>query len=164
VAEDDVPGVQRRFGLGSAQAGTQPRGQRAAIDLDAAQPRQVEADQSRVRAPQRLDPADHAGSAAERHHRDALGGADLQHPPHGLAVGGQQDSVRSGLEPAPAQPHQVHIAAAGRVAHPVLGRVEDGVGADRLDEGGGQRLGRRQAEVCELGYPRLGLQLAEPLT
>jgi len=42
MAEHDSLGVQRRFGLGAAQAGAEPRGQRAPVDRDLAQRRQVE--------------------------------------------------------------------------------------------------------------------------
>ena len=72
VAEDEPVPRQRRFGLRAAQAGSQGRGQRAAVDLDSAQAAEVEADQALVGAAQRLDAADDAGPAPEGDDRDAL--------------------------------------------------------------------------------------------
>ena len=67
-----------------------------------------------VVAAQRLDPADHAGAAAEGDDRDSLGGADLDRPPQRLGVGGHQHRVGSVLERAVAQPRQVDVAASRR--------------------------------------------------
>ena len=65
----------------------------------------------------------------------------------GRGVGWQHDRVGRGLEAAAAHPRQVGVAAAARVAQPVLGRGEDVLGADRLDQRRGQRLRRRAART-----------------
>jgi hypothetical protein len=49
-----------------------------------------------------------------------------------------------------------------RVAQPVLVAAEDGVLADRLDQGPGKRLGGRQREVLEGSSARRRGQLADP--
>ena len=163
MAEDDALGAERRFRLGTAQAGAEACGQRPAVDLDRAQPGEVEADQTRVPAAQRRDPADDAGAAAVGDDGDPLCGADVEHAPHGRRVAGKQDGVGRGVEAAAAQPRQVGVAAAGRVADPVLSPGEDVLRPDCLDQARRQRLGLRQLEALQLGGARPGLELADPL-
>ena len=108
--------------------------------------RQVEADQPAVGAAQRLDPADDAGAAAEGDDGDALGRRRRSSTRlHRVGVGGQHDGVGRRLELAGAQPGEVDVAAAGRVAEPVLGAGEDVLLADRLDQRLRQRLGAAAA-------------------
>ena len=71
---------ERRFGLGTPESRTQCCGQRVAIDLDSAQPREVEADQPPAPTAQRLDSADDAGATTEGDDRNALRGAGVQDP------------------------------------------------------------------------------------
>ena len=162
VAEGEALGAERRLRLRPAQPGAEPRGERGVVDDDFAQRGQVEADQRRVGAAQGLDPADHAGAAAERHHGDVVRRAGVDQPTDGGRVGGDEDRVGSVLQPARAQPRQVDIAAADRVAQPVLLAVEDRVGADRVDHGARQRPRLGQVEIVDPRRQRPRFELADP--
>src|SRR6187551_713348 len=151
MAEDKTLGVEGGFGLGPTQTRAEDGGERAPVDLDPANAGEIKTDEALVGPAQRLDPADHAGPAAVGNDGDSLSGADLKHKAHRLGVGGQQDGVGGGLEAPTAQPGQVDVTASGRVADPVLGGGEDGVGAHSVDQNLGQRLGGGQLEAVQLG-------------
>ena len=87
MAEGGAAGAQGRLGLGAGQARPEPRGQRGRVELDRAQPREVERDDGVVPAADRLEPADDAGAAAVGDHRDAVRGAGAEHRLDGRGVG-----------------------------------------------------------------------------
>ena len=164
MPEDEPLAAERRFGLGPAQAGAERRGQRAAVDVDAAQAGEVEADQPRVGAAQRLDPADDAGAAAVGDDGDALRGAGLEDRRQPPGVVDEDDGVGGRLQPARAQPGEVGVAAAGRVADAVLGADEDVLGAGRVEQRLRQRLRGGQLDVLGArGRARRRRQLTDPL-
>ncbi len=130
----------------------------------AAQARQVEADHAVVVAAQRLDPADHAGAAAEGDNRNALRRAELQNAFHLVRVGRQHHGVRRRIEPAGAQAGEIDVAAAGGVAQAVLGAGEDVLLPDGLDQRWAAAPGPAAARSqSSSGERRCRPQLADPL-
>ena len=99
-------------------AGLDPRRQRLRVDLQhPIQPPQVERDERPIPQP-RLDPADHAGPAAERDHRRPLRLGPAQHRLDLRLVPRQRHQIRRILEFPPEPPHHVPIGLPQRVRRP----------------------------------------------
>ncbi len=148
------------LGLGAAQTRSEGGDERDAVDLDAAHPAQIQRDQALVRAGDRVDAADHAGSAAERDHRDPLARADLEHVGELGRLAGHDHRVgRRGQAPA-AQADQVGIAASRRSPHPLLVCDQDARLVHRVDDRIGQRARRGERDLVELDRSHR-LRLAE---
>ncbi len=149
MAEGEALLAQGLLHLGAAQPGAEGGGQRAAIDRDLAQGAEVEADEVAVGAAHRLDPADHAGAAAEGHDRDARGGAGVDCPSQRLGVGRHKHRVGGALKRSVAQACQIHVTAPGGVAQPVLVSRKDVGLPNRVDYRLRQRLGSGQLELLQ---------------
>ena len=115
---------ERAVGFRQPHAGLEHGGERALVDAtQAVHPPEVERDH-RVEPPAvRLQSADHARPAAERHDRDAGLGARLQHGQRLIVVGRSNDGVGRPLAVARALGQQVEVGLAAAAQHARLAVV-----------------------------------------
>ena len=144
VAQRQAVRGQQPLGVGPAHAGLQHRRPRLLVDLDqAVEAGQVEGDHAGVAVAVGDQSADHRRAAPERHQRDVLAHAPVEHRLHLAGVGGPDDGVRGVGAVAAADPDQVVGGLAPRVHEPGVVVGGDVLGADHRDQPGHQDVGER---------------------
>ncbi len=135
--------AQARLRRGAEEATLQGGGERLAVHVQhPVEAPQVERHHPGQAVTHRLHPAHDAGAAAERHDRHALAGAGLEHGTHLLRGPGSEHRVGGAQPLAGAQPHQIRVAAPGRVLHARLAVLAEAAAA----EGGQQGIARTRRE------------------
>jgi hypothetical protein len=164
VAEGEPALGEERLGLGTPDARLERRRARDGVEFEeAVHPTEVEADDGVEPAAQRLDAADDARAAAERHDGDPGVGADGEHRTH-LVVGRRRDDGVGGVaRVAGAEPDEVGVAAAARAADARLAVGGDAVLADdggeaRPDSGGQPARWDRHRSERHGGRPDGGVE------
>jgi hypothetical protein len=138
--------LQLRLQRRAQRARRDPRGPRGAVDLQhPVQVAKVDADHAAIAVAHiGLDPADHAGPAAERDRRDAGIAAPVQHRHQLVLAAGEGHEIGRVRIIAAEGPHQVAERPAVRVGRPVVG-----IGAEN-------RLERRRRHQPRRGQVQLG--------
>ena len=151
---------------GPGGAGLDPRRQRLRVDLQhPIQPAQIERDHRPIPQP-RLDPTDHAGPAAKRHHRGPLRLAPGEHRLDLRLVPGKSHQIRRVLEFPPEPPHHIPVSLAQSMRNPLVVIVAEQIPESarslqprrpQLDRVQRHRLLRLPAEPKPLPDPASGL-------
>ena len=127
MAEGEPARRQRAVGLRQPQTRPERRGQRPLVDREhAVHSREVERDQRCEVTAQRLEAADHARAAAERHDRHARLRADREHRRHLLVARRRHHRIGCVLARAGALGEQVEVRLAATAQHsslPVVAHV-----------------------------------------
>jgi hypothetical protein len=124
VTQGGAEGAEGRLRLRSAQPRPEASRERGGVEIHGTQLGEVERDDRPVPGAEGVEPAYDARPAPVRHHRHSLGGAGGEDRFDRRCVRRTQYRVRRRLELAGPQPHQVRVAAAGGVPHPVLMAVQ----------------------------------------
>ena len=143
MAEREAALAEQTLGVGPRHPGVQFCFPRHLVEPpQLIQPAQVQRHHRLESPARRVEPADHGGAAAERHHGDAVVGTEPQHLGDLVVATGQQYRVGSVLDAEIAAAQQVQRRLAAGAQQPVV--VGDGDVGVTEDRGEAVPVGSRQ--------------------